>query len=662
MGNNTFSITISAVDKATATVRKVNDSIDRLTRPFAQVGKSFKGLGRELGFDKIGKNLGYIGREAATAARGVTSMVAPLAAITGVGSVAGIAALANNWAKLGRSIDNSARNIGISSGQLQSFQGAAKLVGIDSETTTGSLDALATTMQDARWGRNQGALMLLNKLGIGLKRTKDGANDVVGEYKAIADAIAKETNPQVQALIANNLGLGGMLPFLRQGSAGIEQFEQMTSRLGYVMGNDSVQRAKAFAQSLAGLEVAVDGTKNAIGDALIPVMKPLVDQFANWLAVNRELIATNVAGWAKSFAAWLSSINWKAIGDGLTDFLKGIEKTVEWLGGWENAAIAVAVVMNASVLVSVISLTAQLARAGIGVLAFVGQLWKWQKAATAASAAQEALAVGRGTGLLAGAGLALSTAAVGAGAMLYSGTLNDGEDAEVSRRKAMADAANGEVRGGNEMAGRVAKYFQNFGWTKEQAAGIAANLSTESGFDPQAVGDGGDAYGVAQWHPDRQAEFRKWAGKSIQNSTLEDQLGFVNYELTQGNERAAGDALRATKTAGEAGAVVSRRYERPKYIEEEASNRGRLAESMMSRSNERPKSIEGEVPKQGRQAESIAAPQGPISSGAVQVQESKVHVEVELKNAPEGTKAQVKTQGNAQATSRIAYSGVGAIA
>ncbi|MDP1069653.1 hypothetical protein, partial [Klebsiella pneumoniae] len=58
---NTFTITISAVDKASATVRKVNDSVSRMTRPFEEVGKSFKSLGRELGFERIGKNLTNIG-------------------------------------------------------------------------------------------------------------------------------------------------------------------------------------------------------------------------------------------------------------------------------------------------------------------------------------------------------------------------------------------------------------------------------------------------------------------------------------------------------------------------------------------------------------------------------------------------------------------------
>ena len=110
---NTFSITISAVDKATATVRRVNDSISRLTSPFQDVGKSFKSLGRELGFEKIGKNLGTIGREASGAARSIGSIIAPMAAVTGLGSVAGIAALAKNWANLSRSIDCGSHSIGI---------------------------------------------------------------------------------------------------------------------------------------------------------------------------------------------------------------------------------------------------------------------------------------------------------------------------------------------------------------------------------------------------------------------------------------------------------------------------------------------------------------------------------------------------------------------
>ncbi|HEY8355730.1 MAG TPA: phage tail tip lysozyme, partial [Methylophilaceae bacterium] len=121
------------------------------------------------------------------------------------------------------------------------------------------------------------------------------------------------------------------------------------------------------------------------------------------------------------------------------------------------------------------------------------------------------------------------------------------------------------------------RFFMGMGWTKEQAAGIVANLKHESNLDPHAVGDGGKAYGVAQWHPDRQKNFEKWAGKSIYDSTAEEQMRFVHYELTQGAEKRAGDLLRATNNARQAGEIVSRYYERPAAADAEALKRGATA-------------------------------------------------------------------------------------
>lgn len=704
---NTFTFTISAVDKATATVRKVNDSIGRMTRPFEDVGKSFKSLGRELGFEKIGKNLTAIGREAEGAARGVGAIVAPLAAITGIGSVAGIVSLATSWASLGRSIDNSSHSIGISATQLQGFQGAAKLVGVDTATTTASLEGLATTMQDAKWGRNQGALQLLNKLGIGLKQTKDGAWDVVGEYKAIANAIASQKNPQTQALIANNLGLGGMLPFLREGAAGIERYEETVKRLGYVMDESAVRRGKDFAQSLAGLEIAVDGTKNAIGDSLIPVIKPLVDDFANWLAVNRQLIATDIAGWVKGFATWVNTIDWKSIGNGMVNFVKGIGDVVEWLGGWKTTALVVAGVMSASLIVSVVSLGANLVMAGVGIVSFVGLLWKWQAAAVAATEAQVALgAASTAKGLLGKAGLVGLAGAAGYGVgtvindkfiegtsfqdklgeFLVKGAAAIGVGS-AQEAVAMTDIGKGVVPGGRDKAEGAIKFFMDKGWTRNQASAISANYGLESQYNAAAVGDGGEAYGLGQWHRGRRDDFKNWSGKSMIGSSPEEQMAFTQYELTQGKEVAAGNALRATKTAKEAGEVVSRKYLRPGMTDEakdrEARVRGLLSEKLASPAQPSAPTTPSTTPpapmanptalskpEQSAQtapaatpapapAASAPAPQGPITSNTAEPVNGKLHLEIAHVNAPEGTKSRLKDEGNFLASSRISYSGVG---
>lgn len=108
-------------------------------------------------------------------------------------------------------------------------------------------------------------------------------------------------------------------------------------------------------------------------------------------------------------------------------------------------------------------------------------------------------------------------------------------------------------------------YFISQGLTREQSAGLVGNLMVESydHLDHTAVGDGGQAYGIAQWHPPRQADFAAWAGKSIKQSTFMEQLQFIMHELNN-KEIKAGQALREAKTAAEAAGIVQSEYERPR--------------------------------------------------------------------------------------------------
>jgi hypothetical protein len=75
------------------------------------------------------------------------------------------------------------------------------------------------------------------------------------------------------------------------------------------------------------------------------------------------------------------------------------------------------------------------------------------------------------------------------------------------------------------------------------------------------VGDGGKAKGIAQWHPDRQRKFAEITGKSIDESTLEEQLRFVDWEL-KNTEKRAGDKLKEAQTAAQAAAITDKFYER----------------------------------------------------------------------------------------------------
>ena len=105
------------------------------------------------------------------------------------------------------------------------------------------------------------------------------------------------------------------------------------------------------------------------------------------------------------------------------------------------------------------------------------------------------------------------------------------------------------------------KFFLSQGKTPAQASAIVGNLLRESNLNPNAVGDGGKAFGLAQWHPDRQEKAKKLYGENWKS--FENQLKFIEWELNN-SEKIAGEALKKTNSVWEAGRIISDKYERPK--------------------------------------------------------------------------------------------------
>lgn len=131
-----------------------------------------------------------------------------------------------------------------------------------------------------------------------------------------------------------------------------------------------------------------------------------------------------------------------------------------------------------------------------------------------------------------------------------------------------------------ERIDQAINFFQGQGWSRAQAIGLVANLDAESAMDANNYQDsGGPGYGLAQWENPRQRDFAAWAGKDIHGSSFEEQLRFVQYELTH-SESGAGNALRGATDARDAAEIVTRLYERPADTAGEAARRGQRAADM----------------------------------------------------------------------------------
>lgn len=122
-------------------------------------------------------------------------------------------------------------------------------------------------------------------------------------------------------------------------------------------------------------------------------------------------------------------------------------------------------------------------------------------------------------------------------------------------------------------------FWKSKGFTHEQAAGILANEYQESRCNPRAIGDGGKAKWIFQWHPDRREIIKNGTNIDIENATHLQQLEAAYWEMTQTSESKVLEPLKNAKTARDAGAIFSEIYERPANRESEMNSRGEMAEA-----------------------------------------------------------------------------------
>lgn len=447
------------------------------------------------------------------------------------------------------------KNLGMSARELDAWGKTVKTVGGSAEGFQASLQNIASGIESFKLGEDSPVVGMFRAIGVNVADTAGKMRPFKDVLLDVSDALQRY-DAQDQIRIAQSLGIDqGTLNVLRQGRQAVQDlYAEMYKSSGVT--EESVKRAQEAQRVWGEFTAQVNGVGQAIfeamGPALVDLTKTLRD-FGTWVNEHRAEIQ-------KFFVDMV---------DGGKEITKMLTELDQSSGGVTTKILAIGAACIA-------------AAKGIGIFTSAGT------SALAMSARLGAVGLAGYGGYQAGTYLNdnyISGTATGdfIGEWLNRGAAALGVQSAQESVNQM-DAAAGKVNGGRAMADYVANYFQGKGWSREQAIGIASNLSVESGFNPSAVGDGGKAYGLAQWHPDRQAGFRAFSGKDIRGSSLDEQLAFIHFELTQGQEKSAGDALRKARSAYEAGSVVSSQYERPAQKEAEASRRGTLAQAIYGNS------------------------------------------------------------------------------
>lgn len=520
----------------------------------AEVKKGLKETGAEA--EQTAAKVKKSGKASADSFDAVAKSAAKFLAV--IGGAYAIKRFAEQLIESSAALDRLSQNLGTSANTVSAWSNAAEQAGGTAEGLQGTMDMLSKSQTELQLTGQSSLIPYLAALGVSLADASGKARPVNDILLDLSDRFGR-----MDRTTANNMGrmMGidqGTMQLLLKGRSEVELMIARQKEYAAVT-KQQAEESSRLRQAMVSSRQSFEAFGRELLSAATPALEKLIalfSEFGDWVRTNQEFVGTFLTVVAVGLAAIGAAtlpINLTAVAvialaaavaalwQDYQTFKRGGDSLIDW-AKWEPGIKSA--IEGIKTLKSMLSDIVYIAiAAGDG-------LYKL------------------GKGDFAGAKAAFAEAWAGRRSVTTENPDSPGAGANTP------PGAPSSPGGGQ---GAAMAYFQAQGWSKEQAAGMAANIKAESGFNPSATGDGGQAYGIGQWHPDRQAEFKKKFGKDMKGSTLEEQLAFMQYELTQGNERKAGDMLKGAKGAAEAAGIVSRNYERPADAAGEAAKRGQIA-------------------------------------------------------------------------------------
>jgi hypothetical protein len=489
-----------------------------------------------------------------------------------------------------------AENTGVAESKLAALNLMAKNAGGSAEEMMGAVVRAAKVVADfQQLGMRSEEVASFFQWG----GTNEGLQDTESYLLAVSAILKKavEERGELAALsIAQRMGFGrNMFNVLKVGpealSAQIAASEKLTG-----INEKQAQQAQMLFEKWNNLKASFESTGREILFNLTPYLDKLIAKLNEFSA------------WVKSdqFKKWLEES-----AEAVKNFTSHADEFVQTIGGWKNVLAGLLALKAAEFVAPLLLLT--------GALTGVS---------TALLAVSAAAATGYGIGKYIDEMLPDTTkGAIGEWVARFMATFGSEEakkaliDSGAAPQSSIFDVYDDVMQGAKEKYGRFKEglsgqkeqiaidFFKGKGWTQEQAIGIVANFKAESGLKTDAVGDGGQAYGIAQWHPDRQERFKQWAGHDIRRSSLNEQLAFAQYEL-ETTEKAAAVKIRAAKTAAEATNAAQIHYERPdpKNRASDTEKRQTIAYQMEGRQTAKAPDIKASDTKTGPAKEGAQRP------------------------------------------------------
>ena len=202
------------------------------------------------------------------AVKGVAGLTAVIAAGTGLLKLAEEARKAND------ELNFLSKNLGMSSGEVKAWQGAAAAMGGSAKGMAGDMKALNSSMNDFVMTGESSMLPMFNTLGVSMVDAQGKVRDTNEVLLDVADSFSKMDREQA-ALMGQKMGFDeGTINTLLQGRDAMQEMVNYHKQM-YTSNKQEMEASRKLSENQAKMSAHWDSMKLMMGNAIIPLLVKL---------------------------------------------------------------------------------------------------------------------------------------------------------------------------------------------------------------------------------------------------------------------------------------------------------------------------------------------------------------------------------------------------
>lgn len=265
-------------DDAVKKSEKLEKGLGNTEKQSVKTNKSFDGL------------VGGLGK----AVKGVAGFAAVIAAGTGLLKLAEEARKAND------ELNFLSKNLGMSSGEVKAWQGAAAAMGGSAQGMAGDMKALNSSMNDFVMTGESSMLPMFNTLGVSMVDAQGKVRDTNEVLLDVADSFSKMDREQA-ALMGQKMGFDeGTINTLLQGRDAMQEMVNYHKQM-YTSNKQEMEASRKLSENQAKMSAHWDSMKLMMGNAIIPLLVKLSGialKFFEFLQRHQKTVKTVFEGMA----------------------------------------------------------------------------------------------------------------------------------------------------------------------------------------------------------------------------------------------------------------------------------------------------------------------------------------------------------------------------